>query len=65
MGILFVIIGVLAIAAGIFGKNFYEADGIALGAFKRKSSEQSGRLVFILVGVFFIALGIKFLVGAD
>jgi NADH:ubiquinone oxidoreductase subunit 2 (subunit N) len=65
MGILFVIIGGLAIAMGIFGKEFYEADTEGFG-FKsaRKVPRWSGRTLFIVVGVLFIALGIKFLVDA-
>ena len=65
MGILLVISGILAIVVGIFGRNFYEADVIALRAFKQKSSTWSGRLVFIVVGVVFVALGIKLLVDAE
>jgi hypothetical protein len=42
---------------GIFGKDLYAADVIALGALKQKSSTWSGRLVFLLVGVV-LAIGI-------
>lgn len=61
MGMFFVIFGSLAIIGGIFGKDFYAADVIALGKFKQKSSRWSGRLVFIVGGIFLLALGIKFL----
>jgi hypothetical protein len=64
MDIVFVVIGILSITAGVFGKNFYAADVISLHAYKQRSSTWSGRLVFILVGVLFIALGITFYVRA-
>lgn len=62
MGILFVILGCLAIVAGIFGKEFYAADVITGTGYKQKRSRWSGRLIFIAGGLFFIAAGIKFLV---
>jgi hypothetical protein len=62
MGVLFVICGVVAIAGGVFGKQFYVADVLGNDSYKRRSSTWSGRLIFILVGVFFLAVGIKFLV---
>jgi uncharacterized membrane protein YczE len=65
MGILLIIFGGLAIVGGIFGKDFYAADVIALRAFKQKSSTWSGRLVFVVVGVVLIAVGIKLLLDAE
>jgi hypothetical protein len=66
MGILLIIFGCLAIVGGVFGKRFYAADVVALGALNQKSSTWwSGRLVFILVGVPLIAVGIKLIVGAN
>ena len=65
MGILLIIFGCLAIVGGVFGKRFYAADVVALGALNQKSSTWSGRLVFILVGVALIAVGIKLFVGAN
>jgi hypothetical protein len=65
MGVLFVIFGCLVIVGGFFAKDFYAADIVALGAFKQKRSKWSGRLLFIVVGVFLLALGIKFLMGTD
>lgn len=62
MGIFLIIFGGLAIAGGVFGKNFYAADVVALDSFKQKSSRWSGRLIFIAVGVVLIAVGIKLLV---
>jgi hypothetical protein len=63
MGILFVIIGGLAIVVGVFGKNFYAADVLSGAGYKQKSSRRSGQLVFIVGGLGFIALGIKLLVS--
>jgi len=63
MGILFVISGGLAIVVGVLGKDFYVADVITLAPYKKKSSKWSGKLVFIVVGLGFIALGIKLLVS--
>jgi hypothetical protein len=65
MGVLLVIFGVLAIAGGVFGKDFRAADVVALGEFKQKSSKWSGRLVFIVVGLGLIGVGIKMLVGTE
>jgi hypothetical protein len=65
MGIYFVVFGCLAIVGGIFGKDFYAADVITLGAYKQKSPKWFGRLVFIVVGIFLWVLGIKFLLDAS
>jgi len=62
---LLVIFGIMSLAGGIFGKDFRAADVIALGEFKQKASEWSGRLVFIVVGVGLIGIGIKMLVGSQ
>ena len=58
------IVGGLAVAAGIFGKTFYVADILSLSPYKDKEKMPtwSGRLLFIVVGVILAALGIKFLV---
>jgi hypothetical protein len=64
MGVFLMISGIVACAGGIFGKNFYVADVLSLAAYKQKSSTWSGRLVFLLVGMFLVAVGIKLLVGA-
>lgn len=67
MGIVFVIVGGLAIAGGIFGKDFYVADIITLSPYKKKEkmARWLGRLTFIVVGASFVALGIKFLMDAQ
>jgi hypothetical protein len=65
VGILFVIFGGLAIVVGVLGKNFYAADVLSGVGYKQKSSRWSGKLVFIVVGLGFIALGIKLLVSGD
>jgi len=65
MGIFLVIFGGLAIAGGIFGKDFNAADVVSLYAYKQKSSKWSGRLVFLLVGAGLVAIGVKLLVGAE
>jgi len=64
LGILFVICGGAAIATGILGKGFYLGDVLSGNAYKQKSSRFSGRLIFIVAGVFLAALGIKALMGA-
>jgi hypothetical protein len=65
MNVFLVIIGGMAIAVGIFGKNFYTADILSLALYRQKSSTWSGRLVFIVVGIGFVAMGIKLLIGAE
>jgi uncharacterized membrane protein YczE len=60
-----VIFGGLAIAGGIFGKDFYAADVVSLSAFKQKSSKWSGQLVFLFVGAVLVAIGVKLLVGPE
>jgi uncharacterized membrane protein YidH (DUF202 family) len=59
MGVLLILFGLIAILAGIFGKDFHNADVIAQGEFKQKSSIWSGRTVFIVVGVGLIVGGVK------
>jgi hypothetical protein len=61
VGILLVIFGVLGILGGVFGKEFYAADVIALHEYKQKRSKWSGRLLFIVVGVGLVCIGIKLL----
>lgn len=60
-GTIFIVCGIVSFLIGIFGKTFYEADVVTGAAYKQKSSTWSGRLVFIVVGIFFIGVGIKFL----
>jgi hypothetical protein len=59
-----VICGCAAIAVGILGKDFYQADVLSGAGFKEKSSKWSGRLVFIVGGLFFVAIGIKLMMDA-
>jgi hypothetical protein len=63
VGTLFVILGIVAIVAGILGKDFYVADVLSGVGFKQKRSRWSGRLIFIVGGLSFIAAGIKVLIG--
>jgi hypothetical protein len=65
MGILFVILGTVAIAAGVFVKDFYVADILSGVGFKQKRSRWSGRLIFIVGGLSFVAAGIKVLMGGE
>jgi H+/Cl- antiporter ClcA len=60
-----IVFGVLGIAAGILGKEFYAADIITLHAYKQKQPAWLGRLVCIVVGVGLIAIGIKLLLGTE
>lgn len=63
-GALFVIVGALGIAGGIFGKNFRNADILGLHEFRDQSKTPTwlGRVVFIVAGLGLIAVGIKMLV---
>jgi hypothetical protein len=61
MGVLLVICGVVAIAGGVFAKEFYSADVLSLAPYEERMPRWAGRLLFILVGVFFLAVGIKLL----
>lgn len=63
MDFLALIIGVFSIVVGIVGKDFHVADVLSGVGYKQKSSKWSGRLIFILVGVFFMADGIMGLIG--
>jgi hypothetical protein len=58
MDLLALILGVFSIVVGIVGKDFHAADVLSGVGYKQKSSRWSGRLIFILVGVFFLADGI-------
>jgi hypothetical protein len=64
MGILLIAAGLVGIAGGVFGKEFYEADISSVSVGSRKSSTWSGRLIFIIVGTGLIAVGIKLLMSA-
>ena len=63
MGIVFILCGIAAIFLGIIGKKFYAGDALTLSDYKRERrvSTWYGRLLFIIVGAFFILLGAKFL----
>ena len=63
--IVLIIPGITGIVVGIIGKKFYNADVLSLSRYRQESSTWSGRLVFIVVGVLFIAIGIKFLVDGN
>jgi len=67
MGFFLVIAGSVAIACGIFAKNFYDGDVLSLSGYKheREKSTWSGRLIFLVAGAFLLAVGIKLLVGAE
>jgi len=65
MGIVCIVCGVVAITVGIFGKEFYAADIDSGGAYKQKRSRRFGRIFSITVGVLFIGVGIKLLLGTD
>jgi hypothetical protein len=67
MGLFLVVFGIVGILGGIFGKNFYVADILSLSGFKheQKRSTWSGRLIFLAVGAFLIAVGIKLLMAAE
>ena len=64
MGLLLIAFGVLSIAGGILGRNFYAADVNSLAPFKQKSSTWSGRLIFLSVGAALVAIGIGLLLKA-
>jgi hypothetical protein len=63
MGIIFILGGIAAALIGVFGKKFYEGDALTLSGHKRERrvSTWYGRLIFMIVCVFFIAAGTKFL----
>ena len=63
MGIIFILGGIAAILVGILGKQFYAGDALTLSDYKRERRVSTwwGRLIFVLVGIFFIGLGAKFL----
>lgn len=63
MGFVFLLAGIAAILTGIFGRTLFAADALTLSGYKhqRKVSTWWGKSIFIVVGLFFIALGVKFL----
>jgi hypothetical protein len=65
MGIVFVLCGIVASLIGIFGKKFYAGDALTISDYKqeRRVSTWWGRLIFIVVGVFFVALGVTFMIN--
>ena len=60
MAIVLMVVGVAAIVAGIFGKNFYADNQPEI-----EVSTWFGRLIFFVVGAIFIAWGIKLLLEAN
>jgi uncharacterized membrane protein YuzA (DUF378 family) len=56
MAIIFVLVGFAALILAYFGENFEEA-GYELADTGRPASKWSGKLIFALVGVAFIAFG--------
>jgi uncharacterized membrane protein YidH (DUF202 family) len=60
-----IIFGVLAVAAGIFGKEFRAADIITLHAYKQKIPTWLGRLICFVAGAGLIGIGIKMLLGTE
>jgi hypothetical protein len=60
MGIVLIIVGIAGIVAAIFGKNFSAENQPEM-----KVPTWFGRLVFFVVGAFFIAGGIKLLFEAN
>ena len=60
------IAGIVGIAVGILGKEFYVADldGIQIKP-EKKSSVWSGRLVFITAGILLLFIGIRMILVAD
>jgi len=63
MGIIFILGGIAATLIGILGKKFYAGDALTGSDYKRERRVSTwwGRVVFVLGGVCFIALGAKFL----
>ena len=59
MDYLFVGCGLLSIGIGLFAKNFYAGDAIAIAGYKRERvvSKWWGRLVFIVVGILLLFVG--------
>lgn len=66
MGIAFVLGGIVAILIGVFGEKFYEGDALTMSSYKRERRVPNwwGRLLFILGGASFIALGVMALFGS-
>ena len=61
-GPFFTFAGLAGILIGIFGKTFYDGDAFTMASFKRERRVSTwwGKSIFILVGLFFIALGVWF-----
>ena len=62
MGYFFVALGIAVIVAGLFGKNFTEADVLSLSQGKRSIPRWAGRLLLVTVGTSLVVAGIMFLV---
>ena len=64
MGFVFIVAGIAGTLIGMLGKTFYAADALTLSGYKRERTVSTwwGKSIFIAVGLFFIALGVKFLV---
>jgi hypothetical protein len=59
MSLFSLILGVFSIAVGILGKDFYVADVLSGVGYKQKRSKWSGKLICIVVGLLFLAIGIR------
>jgi di/tricarboxylate transporter len=67
MGIILILAGIVGIVVGIVGDEFHSGDILS---FSGKDPEQRiptwfGRVIFLLVGVFFIVGGIALVLKAD
>jgi hypothetical protein len=60
MGIVLIFVGIVGMVSGIFGKNFSAENQPEI-----KVSTWFGRLIFFVVGAFFIVGGIKLLMDAN
>jgi hypothetical protein len=63
MGFVFIFAGIAATLIGALGRTFYAADALTLSGYKRERRVSTwwGRSIFIVVGLLFMALGVKFL----
>jgi hypothetical protein len=61
MGLVFIFFGCVGVLIAIFGKAFSVADPDAITPFNQKRSRRSGRLISLVVGLMFLAYGIKVL----
>jgi hypothetical protein len=59
VGILLVICGCLVIAIGMFRSNFCSADFLTAAAYGHKSRAMPGQLISIVIGLLFVAFGVR------